>query len=549
VLERIRIQNIAIIDEAEIEFQSGLNIISGETGAGKSIVIDAISLLLGGRANIDLVRAGCDEGIVEGVFDLSKLDKIQKRCLEKDFKIEDDFLLIKRILSKSGKNRIYVNGQLATRSILLELCEGLVDLCGQHEHQTLLKSSTQMDLIDRYAGLQEKVKNFLLEFESLKEDQKELKLIENTLSDENKRKDFLDFQIQEILNANLVPGEDEKLLSEKKVLQSTEQRMQFAKTAIEILEGSDEIEFSALSSLKNALSKVRNLAQLDTTAIDISTNLEKALLEIEESSYELNKYLEKCDLREERFLLVQERVSLISDLKKKYGQTLFDVLKTLEVLQKESELISTAQERFERLNKIISEKIIKLKIKSPEITAARKKGSKLFSKSIDAELCDLNMDEAHFEVKIDELDDPSEWSSELGANTIDFLIQTNKGEECKSLNKIASGGELSRIMLAIRRVISDRGGIGVYLFDEIDAGIGGKTAIQVGKKLKSVSEQNQVICITHLPQIASFADYHLCVVKKVKGNRTTTEIVTLSDVDRKKELNRMIGGSAMAKYL
>jgi len=543
MLETLRIKNIAVIDSAEIPFKPGLNILSGETGAGKSIVLEAISLILGSRATTDLIRAECDEAVVEGLFDLTDLPWMQERLTQLGFDGDTQELLIKRTVARTGKHRIHVNGELSTLTILQNLCEGLVDLCGQHEHQSLIRPVVQLELLDRYGNLIAQTQAVSTSHAAMKSLLKEQTDLGQQQADREKRADFLNFQIEELKAADLKPGEDESLQQKKTLLQSAEARVQTAEAVRQILESEED---GALNSLRAALLKLRNLRQLDEKSASIQDALDRALAETEEAGLQLNRYLSSVDVDPERLLQVQERLSLLVDLRRKYGTTVEAMLETLEKLQLEAVSLDQTGERLAQVTAELEDAREALRKLGKKLSSARKKASELFADSVTQELKDLKMGDARFGIEISAKDDLDEWGP-TGADTLQFVVQTNRGETARPLGKIASGGELSRLMLAIRRVIADRGGIGVYLFDEIDAGIGGQTAFQVGKKLKSVASYNQVICITHLPQVASFADHHLIVRKATRAKRTVTEVVELSRTERKEELARMLGGPELTK--
>ncbi len=538
MLEILRIKNIAIIDSAEINFKKGLNIISGETGAGKSIVIEAISLLLGSRASTELIRSGCDEAIIEGLFDISDIPWMTPRLDQYGFSENPSELLIKRTVHRAGRHRISVNGELATLTVLQNLCEGLIDLCGQHEHQSLLKPNTQLELLDRYGGLTESTRTLSQSLSQFRSMNKERELLEKAESERAKRVDFVKFQIDEIRAAQLEAGEDEKLQKEKQLLQSTGSRVQAAENVRLILESEED---GVIHSLRLAFQKLRTLIQLDPQAKTLSEALERAVAETEEVTLGLNRYLSTVELNPERLQTIQERLSLLADLRRKYGTRVTDILEHLAQLEEEYSSFGQVSERLHGLIHDLALLDIELRKQGKKLSQARKKISELLASSVTAELKDLKMSEAKFLIELSLKEELMEWNS-FGGDSIQFLVQTNRGEPARPLGKTASGGELSRLMLAIRRVIADRGGIGVYLFDEIDAGIGGQTAFQVGKKLKSVASYNQVICITHLPQVASFADHHLVVRKSISGKRTLTEIAELTHDSRKEELARMLGG-------
>ena len=543
MLEFIRIKNIATIDSAEIIFKQGLNIISGETGAGKSIILEAISLLLGSRASIDFIRAGTDEAVIEGVFDVTQIPRVRDRLNQAGFHHDDEQLLIKRSVHRTGKHRISVNGELATLSTLQGICEGLIDLCGQHEHQSLLKSQTQMELLDRYGGLVELSQEVSRLWHELRDLSKERDRLLRENSERNQRIDFLNFQIEEIQSADLFIGEDLQLQQKKQLLQSAELRAQTADVILGVIESE---ESGALSLLQTALQKAKHLRSLDDRALKMEESLERALAEVEDVSLQLHRYFTGIELDPEALKITQDRLSLIAELKRKYGSEIEEIIETLGRLEQEFQSLNLLSDRISMIEADIQTAEAKLYERGKKLSVKRRKAALLLSQSVTAELKDLKMGEAVFEAELTFRDAISQWSV-MGGDSIQFLVQTNPGERAGTLGKIASGGELSRLMLALRQVIADRGGIGVYLFDEIDSGMGGKTAFEVGKKLKSVAHYNQVICITHLPQVASFADHHLVVRKKTQSKRTLTQIIELESEDRKEEIARMLGGPALTK--
>lgn len=544
MLQTLKIRNIAVIDQAEIPFREGLNVLSGETGAGKSIVLEAISLVLGGRATADLIRTGCDEAVVEGLFDVTSIGWIRARMDALGFDSTSGELLIKRTVARSGKHRIHVNGSLATLSILQELCDGLIDLCGQHEHQSLTRAHTQLELLDRYGSLGAQVHAFGERFGQMRALEAEHTHLSQLEAERSKRADFLRFQIEELREAELTSGEDESLAREKQLLQSAESRTGSAEAVRAALE--DE-ESGALNPLRGSLNRLRALVQLDPALQPTLEGLERGLAELEEVTISLNRYLGAAELDPDRLATVQERLSLLADLRRKYGASVDEMIVTLSGLENQLGELEGAEAKLATLATEIERARAEILKLGKKLSQARKKAAALLGDSVSAELKDLKMDEAVFSVELTEKELLADWTA-AGGDAIQFLIRTNRGDTAKSLGKVASGGELSRLMLAIRRVIADKGGIGVYLFDEIDAGIGGQTAYQVGKKLKSVAAYNQVICITHLPQVASFADHHLVVRKSSVGKRTVTEVNELASLkERKEELARMLGGPELTR--
>ncbi len=543
MLEILKIKNIAIIDSAEIRFSSGLNIISGETGAGKSIIIAAISLLLGSRASVELIRAGCEEALVEGFFKVSEIPWIGARLEKAGFASPGCELLIKRSVHRAGRHRIAINGELATLTTLQRLCEGLIDLCGQNEHQSLLKAQTQLELLDRYGGLAEQTKKFTSHFHQTVSLRQDRETLERASIERNSRAAFLQYQIDEITQAQLHVGEDEELQRDKQLLQSSEHRAQTSEGVLQILEAEDH---GVQNALRSALQKAKILSQLDPANQSLSQLLMSASAEIEEAILNLNRYLGSIDLEPERLQIIQDRLTLIADLKRKYGPQIKDILEKLSNFEIEFEKLGQVEDHLNEVSKKLEETQDLLIETGRTLSSARQKISTQLASLVTQELKDLQMGEAQFKAEVRLKDDLSEWGA-WGGDQIQFQVQTNRGEPARPIGKIASGGELSRLMLAIRRVIADRGGIGVYLFDEIDAGIGGQTAFQVGKKLRSVAQYNQVICITHLPQVASFAHHHLVVRKGQQKDRTTAQILELSHSNRQEEIARMLGGPMLSR--
>lgn len=545
MLETLRIKNIAVIDETEIPFSKGLNILSGETGAGKSIIIEAISLLLGGRARVDLLRAGCDEATIEGLFETSGMPWIRERLARFGFdSAESSQLLIKRGVFRNGRNRIYVNGELATLSILRELCEGLVDLCGQHEHQSLMKSQVQFEMLDRFGGLEKQAESVATEFGHVRSLRSEFEMLKNSQEERARRADYLQYQIQEIQEAGFEPGEDEALQAEKKRLQSTQTRMELADLSQKLI---DEDASGVLDGLRQVRSKFQSLLQCDDSTDELLLGVERAIGEMEEVSLSLGRYISSIELNPERLDVIQDRLANLAQLRRKYGDSLAEILNCLENFEKEYHSLTEVDVKIDGLQKELEDSEAHLFQKGKELSVSRKKVANLLAESVTSELRELKMPDSSFVIGLESHDDLSQWSAQSGADEIRYLVKTNRGEDLKELGKIASGGELSRIMLAIRRVISDKGGIGVYLFDEIDAGIGGQTAFEVGRKLKDVAQHHQVICITHIPQVAAFGDHHLSVRKETKGKRTVTDVIVVEEKQRQEEIARMLGGPEPTK--
>ncbi|MCM0605071.1 MAG: DNA repair protein RecN [Xanthomonadaceae bacterium] len=547
MLELLRIKNIAVIDQTEISFESGLNIISGETGAGKSIVIESINLILGGRAQTDLIRTGCEDATVEGLFDLTTLTETQQKLIENGFPVEDNQLLIKRVLSRSGKHRVFINGELANLQSLARVTDGLIDCCGQHENQTLLKQSSQIELLDRFGNTVAASLSVSNLVSSLKKSLQKLSEFEQSEQERIQRTEFLKFQIEELENFSPVSGEEEALQQEKKLFSTSEARRSSVQYIIEGLSGSDASERSVLTTLKSILTRARSIQSQDDSIELMTGGIERGLVELEESSLLFSRYADSIDHSPERMNEVQTRLAKYAELRRKYACSGDELAERFEQMKRELSNLDNMSELIENEKKMIAEIRSQLKQQGEKISQDRKKFAKSLSEQVSKELQELKMEQAQFLIEVKDVSEDLNWSEALGPNTIQFLIKTNAGDDFKSIGTIASGGELSRVLLSIRRVIADQGGIGVYLFDEIDAGIGGQTAFVVGRKLKSVAKHNQVICITHVPQVAAFADHHLSVIKTLDKKRTFTSVLKLTQKDRTDELARMLGGEVITK--
>lgn len=529
-----------LIQKLEVEFKKGLNILSGETGAGKSMVLEAIGLILGNRASIEVIRLDSDEASVEGLFDLRENSEIQDRFEALGITPESDSsLLIRRILNRNGKHRIFANGTMIPLHTLQKLCEGLVDLCGQHEHQSLLKTRVQRSLIDKYSGLKQLVSNYETAFRNYVDLNLRVEELNNRLPDRASKLEYFRFQLTEISDANLEADEDSRLSEEKVALQALESVQSKLNEIQSLLE--DEAS-GVLSRTKEIL----NRCKYEENLVDILSPVEQALSLLETADLVIHRKLANQHLDPDRLPAVLDRLALIAKLKRKHGSSLSEILEKQEELRAEIQALDSIDEELAQIQIELPKVIEALESAGKILFKRRQNGSKLFAQSVQEELKDLKMEKSQFQVSL-QLRSALETWSESGPEDLEYLIQTNLGEAKKPLGKIASGGELSRIMLAIRRVISDRGGVGVYLFDEIDAGVGGQTAFEVGKKLKSVSQYHQVLCITHLPQVAAFADHHLVVEKFSDHARTETTVRALNIEDRKTEIARMLGGPKLTK--
>ncbi len=541
MLTDLSIRNFAIIDELKISFPEGLTILSGETGAGKSIIIGAISLLLGERATADLIRSSEDSATVEAVFDVRGRPDIKDRLEAMGLPVEDE-LLIRRIVSRSGRNRVYVNGSMATLNALSTLSESLINICGQHEHQLLLNADSHIDLLDEFGGLLPA----RAEYTNLYENHQSLRLRLEELREVQKRRaereDFLRFQLREIDAANLKPGEDEALQEEKKILAHAGRLQEIAEAAHAALY---ERQGSILAELDRIIGQVRELRRIDPDFRIAPEDLDAVAIQLEDTALALRDYVKKLPRDPARLDEVEGRLDFLNRLKRKYGGTLESILRTRESIEEELRGFETVAGDIERIAEQIQTREVQLRELATLLSRERAKTAAVLEKAINGEIRSLKMERARFKVMIDSPAVDGEAGTPFlskGVDTVEFYLSTNVGEELKPLKRIASGGELSRIVLAMKKVLARTGSVGTVIFDEVDSGIGGATAEVVGRKLKDVSRHHQVICITHLPQIACFADGHYLVSKGVADARTKAFVRRLNDRERIEEIARMLGG-------
>ncbi|MBI5740318.1 MAG: DNA repair protein RecN [Nitrospirae bacterium] len=545
MLRVLHIKNFSIIEDATIEFAEGFNVLTGETGAGKSIVIDALCLALGERAAGDLVRSGEKEAVVAAFFDISPdlLNPVTNRFL-KDFGINiEDGLILKRIISSQGKSRAFVNGSMVSVQTLSDISRSIIDVHGQYEHQSLLSADNQLDLLDSYGGLlyeRQEVKNIYDALSALKDRIAELTLKEN---ERDRKVDLLGFQINEIESARLTPGEEEKLSDELKVLSSSVRLAELAGAAYDSLYSSDS---SCITGLSRILASLREISVIDPRADDAVRSVSDALPLLEDAGYFLRDYKENINNDPQRLEQIQQRLELIKGLERKYGGSVAEILAYMDKAGAELEALERAGASLEESAKELDRLRGGLTEKARELSKKRKAVSKKIESGVLSQLSELSMSGTRFSISLTQEtgDDTSDGftATQKGIDCIEFLISPNIGEDLRPLSKIASGGELSRIMLALKSIMARGDNIPVLIFDEIDAGIGGTTAERVGRKLKNLSSTHQVICITHLPQVATYADRHLRIEKKIKKDRTIVEINVIEKDERAAEIARMLGG-------
>lgn len=538
MLLNVHVKNLALIEDVDICFREGLNILTGETGAGKSIIIGSIGVALGAKAGKDLIRQGADTALVELVFSVSEQETIDK-LRNMDIEPEDGQIIITRKLT-NGKSIIKVNGETMTATALRQVASLLIDVHGQHDYETLVHTDKHMDILDAYAwaevvALKSDVSN------TYKDYKESLAQLEEFSKDEEQRirdLSFYEYEANEISTAELQVGEDEALEEEYKKMTHSRKIIESIGVVYEGLCGADN---SISSTLSYGLREMSSVSGLDKKLEDFYESLNTMDSICSDLSKELSRYMDELNFDEQRVAYVSERLDTINKLKLKHGRSIEDILKKLNDLNEKISNLNNYDEAKKQLEAKVTEQEKLLKTKSDKLSAARKKAAKELEKSIVQALMDLNFLEVKFEIAFT----PLEKYTSKGQDAMEFMISTNPGEPLKPLAKIASGGELSRIMLGIKAILAKKDAVDTLIFDEIDTGISGKTAGMVADKMSSISGEHQVICITHLPQIAAYADAHFVIEKNVINGNTTTDIRLLDEDTSVGELARMLGGTVI----
>jgi len=535
MLVELAVEQIAIIERLNLRFEPGLNVLTGETGAGKSILIDALSLALGERAEAEMLRAGAERAQVTAVFDVSASPRLLARMQELGVVPEEGLLYLTRELFAGGRSQARINGRPVPVATLKAVGDLLVDLHGQHQHQSLFHTSEQMRFLDEWCG--EEVLRLKAE---LGECVREVRTLQRELStlqaDARERAHLLDlytFQKQEIEQAHLTPGEEEELLAEERRLAHAEKLFASAETAYELLTAGEP---AAVDLLAQAVRTLEEILPIDADLQPLVENLQNALYAVQDAAADLRAYRDRVEFNTDRLNEVQDRLHLIRTLKRKYGDTVEAVLDYLREVTEKMERLQGGEERAEELMTALRQAEQKAQNLAQELSRLRREGARRFEQAVAQELSELAMPRARFEVKLT----PKPLDSD-GVDAVEFLIAPNAGEPPRPLSKIASGGELSRVMLAIKSVLAGVEDVPTLVFDEIDIGIGGRTAGVVGQKLQSLSQQRQILCITHLPQIASRARAHLLIEKREAEGRTVTAVTPVEGEARVREIARMLG--------
>jgi DNA repair protein RecN (Recombination protein N) len=529
-----------LIDHLEIEFQHGFNLITGETGSGKSILVDAVGLLVGGRAQQEMIRQGCSQARVEGSFLLSPHNPVHQLLEQAGISLEDSALLVRREITRSGSNRIFIGGQLSTLQFLEALGKFLVDIHGQHTQQTLLHPQSHLGFLDLYGNNRELLDKFQSEYRKLKELQNLLISMKWDEKERMRQIDLLEFQISEISALNLTPGLDSELEIERALHSTAERRSQLSGQAHQLLY---EDENSVISSLNQVEKLLEKLSELDPSFEPVLLKIREAQYGIEDIAYQVRDYSDSVDFDPLMLERLEERLAEIDKLKRKYGSTVDEILEYLANIKSELDELDKSEQRLETLKQDLEKQSQTCEKLADQLSEKRRSDCQNLSAAVERELADLSMSNTRLRVRLEVTSE----LTEKGRETAEFLFSANPGEDPRPLARIVSGGELSRIMLALKSTLKSENYPSALIFDEVDSGIGGITASVLGNKLSKLARTHQVFCVTHLPQIAGFGNQHFHVDKVQSSGRTIITIEALNQEDRVEEISRMLAGDAVTK--
>ncbi|EKZ4851609.1 DNA repair protein RecN [Listeria monocytogenes] len=538
MLQEMTIKNFAIIESLSLTFQEGMTVLTGETGAGKSIIIDALGLLVGGRGSADFIRHGEERLELQGLFALAEDNLACRNALiENGIDASDDMVVLERSLFRSGKNSCRINGKLVTTVLLRQIGSKLIDIHSQHEHQELMNEEFHLSLLDRFAS--DKIKPALTKYQTnFKEYQTIEKEWQNWTKNERElaqRLDMLRFQQQEIENANLQAGEENRLLEQKNILANFEKLNENLQGAYAAIQG----EPGGLEFVGEAMRQMETAASIHTDYKAVSEAISSSYYMLEDSMSQIRQSLDQLEFQPEELNQIESRLNDLNQLKRKYGKTIEDIIQYEQEISSEMEKLTDSESHVGHLETKLATLKTELTKQAATLTDIRKKAAVTLEKQIKQELNQLYMEKAIFSVRFEankmEL-------TELGQDSVVFYMSTNPGEPLKPLAKIASGGELSRMMLALKTIFSRHQGITSIIFDEVDTGVSGRVGQAIAEKIYAVSVGSQVLCISHLPQVAAMANHHYYVTKKVQNKRTTTSVTVLKGVEKVEEISRMIAG-------
>ena len=541
MLQELSIKDFAIIDEIQISFQPKMTVLTGETGAGKSIIIDALGLLAGGRGSTEFIRKGEKKAVIQGLFTLPREANTYNILEEYGIDSEDGQIILQRDLYRGGRNICRINGMMVNLATLRKVGETLIDIHGQNEHQELMKPENHIDLLDEYDKKTSELRN---QYQVVYQNYRKLKLsMEKKEADEKawaQRLDMLNFQVKEIGEAGLKINEEDELVEEKNKLDNFQAIHDALELSYQILSGE---KIDVVGNLGNAMNELSDISDLSENLQEINTKISDAFYSLEDVARDISDELDSMEWNGERLNEIEERLELIHQLKRKYGDTIEDILHYHSRIVKELREMENAEQNSEKQERQLSEVLEKVKELAIKLSKQRKKSAKKLEKMIHEQLSALYMDKAVFEVKF--LNNSKLYSK--GIDKVEFYIQTNPGEEMGPLAKIASGGELSRIMLALKTIFSQKMGVTSIIFDEVDTGVSGRVAQAIAEKISQISNNSQVLCITHLPQVAAIADNHYYISKSVNDGRTETSLEELDEKQKIREIARMLSGSEITE--
>lgn len=540
MLNQLSVRNVAVIDKLDINLHDGVSVLTGETGAGKSIIIDSINMILGDRANKELVRYGTDKAVVQAVFDAPK--SVINILEENDIDVEDETVIITRQVTKEGKSVARINGMVVTLNILREISDRLINIHGQHDNQALLTPIRHITFLDAYADNEEYINRYKDILSKKREIEKKISSLEMDEQEKMQRIDLLEYQVKEIKKASLEKDEEDDLREQRDIYTNAEQITKSVNEAYMNLYEGDEIQ-SAYDGISIAVNEISQISDLNPQLKSIYDTLNEIMYSLEDTAHEIKEFGETVEFDEQALNEIEERLDLISRLKRKYGNSIEEILEYLKKAESELNDIKLSDERTNELKEELKNITKELKEKGNVLTQRRENAAKVLEENIEKSLHELNMEKSKFKVNIE--NDGTFYDN--GMDKVEFLISTNPGEPLKPLVKIASGGELSRVMLAIKSILADSDGVDTMIFDEIDTGVSGKAAMSIAKKLAVIAKNKQVICITHLPQLTAMADNHYLIQKNTDGELASTTLKELDEEGRELELARIIDGGEVTE--
>ncbi len=555
MLKSLQVKDYALIESIDVEFGKGLNIITGETGAGKSILIDAMGLLLGERASTEVIRKGAEKSIVEGIFEVESNEKVKSLIEGNDIEFFPE-LIVRREISLKGSNRCFVNDTPVPLSVVKDLGDLLVDLHGQHEHQSLLRTETHIDFLDEFAGTESLLEEYVSSFKNVRELSLQLDDLKSKESSLKEKKDFYAFQIKEIDAVSPAEGEEEQISSELNILENSEKLQGITGSVYEILFDSENSLHDQLMQIKN---RIDELLSIDSSFTEIENEFSSVMTQVRDTAEFIRKYNSKIDLDPEHLEQLRERLGAISLLKKKYGGSVESVIAYRNKIGQEFDAAENYANHIQKLEKDIETARESAGIFAEKLSLKRTEAAKKVEKEVVKVLTELGISGSKFKVKIDQESVENNQSDFIiikrkkyradikGIDSVEFYISTNPGEDIKPLSRVASGGEISRIMLSLKTILAKNDKLPLLIFDEIDTGVSGRIAQKVGNALKSLASAHQIIAITHLPQIAGTADYHYAVEKGTSDKRVTSSIKRLNQDEKIKEVAKLMSGEKITE--